>query len=92
MPRKPASTSASPHDALDHFVGDLETSRARFRTVADLMTKHGDARLLNHASFSMATFLFVRYGIDDDWLKKELDEERRRIERRGKFSIVARKA
>ena len=92
MPRKRVRTPERDNDPLDYFAGDLETSRVRFRAVADLMTKHGDARLLNHASFSMSMFLKTRSGINCDWVEKELDEERRRIERRGQFSIVARKA
>ena len=93
MPRKRTPTT-SPRDDESwrrQFAGDLETSRARFRTMADLVLKHADAHLLNHTSYGMSIFLFIEAGINCDWVEKELEEERLRVERRSQLSIVARK-
>jgi hypothetical protein len=91
MPRKWISTSEG-DEWRRQFAGDLGTSRARFRMMAELLLKNADACLLNHMSMTVAMGLSSEYGIDHlDRVRSELAEERRRIERRGGFSIVVRK-
>jgi hypothetical protein len=72
------------------FAGDLDTSRSRFREMADVTLKHAEACLLNHVSRLMAVSLFSECGIDlIDRIDRELEEERSRIARRGLLAIVA---
>ena len=88
MHHKPVAARQDGKAWKQHFAGDLNTSQARFRRMAEIVLKHAPAHLLNHASYGMSVFMETECGVNCEWLPKELEEERQRIDRRSGFRIV----
>ena len=82
MPRKRSSGTFDMKWSLT-FAGDLETARAHFRAVTDLVLKHAKAPLLNYASYSLALFLDAEGSLERlERIRTELAKEQRRGTRR----------